>query len=382
MDIEKCAHCDALISEENLVVLDGIACDSCQDEFAQCDRCEAYVHSDETTDVAGETWCEHCADRHAQDCADCGAATPCDNLTDVGGRQSYHYICDCCTEDYTCCEDCGDWLRQDDAFFHDGYAYHEDCIPRDERIHEYSTDVLRVLGARPPTGKLAFGIELEVEVASARDNADKTCCDHWEQVSQNGDLSRDAIAKSDSSLDAGYEIVSRPLLYGEAKKYIVELSLALDNVGGVKSGDTKTCGMHIHASKSALSPMQIEKMMCFLAKPEHQFFIQTIAQRDPEKWAATSVEGVKMGCARKCFSSKRYVALNVTQHTVEMRIFRGSIREDRLLKNLEFYQSLIAFCAPARTSCKEITLKNYKAFLSAHKKEYSNLIKFINEKGV
>jgi hypothetical protein len=80
-------------------------------------------------------------------------------------------------------------------------------------------------------------------------------------------------------------------------------------------------------------------------------------------------------------SGSRYDILNVGPNTVEVRMFRGNLRPDRVIKNIEFCHALVVYCQGA--SIKQLeSWKNFSRWLIEHRGEYPALVKFLVEKRV
>jgi hypothetical protein len=183
--------------------------------------------------------------------------------------------------------------------------------------------------------------------------------------------------KRDGSLgESGVEIVTRPDSMAVHKRMFG--ALFKDSPGKALSSWTNgRCGMHVHVSKAALSQLQIGKMLCFLNEPAAVNFISKIAGRKPCNWC--KVHKKKITDTRR--EHDRYTALNVTNnHTVEVRIFKGTLAEAGFMKNLEFVQALVEFTAPASRSISQAT--SHRAFCEwLPKKAYPHLHAFLVAKG-
>jgi hypothetical protein len=118
-----------------------------------------------------------------------------------------------------------------------------------------------------------------------------------------------------------------------------------------------------------------------------------ISQRDPDalhRWASMKESYTEMGSDAFRLDGEKYEAVRVTNNTVEVRIFRGNMREDRIRKAIE---CVVATLQLAKVYAKQSAygkmvqpLPNDKtAFLSyvdEHKERYPNLYTFIHEKKV
>lgn len=150
----------------------------------------------------------------------------------------------------------------------------------------------------------------------------------------------------------------------------------------LRSWDCETCGFHIHVSRSSLwSDLVIGRMLVFLNQKYNRKFIWKVAGRSEMAYAkytdrrlcdAIHPERVVNSDAGDHRAQSRRVALNLSNiNTVEIRIFRGTVQPRHILRNLEFYDSVIEFCAPCSRSLGEIyDFKNYVAFVDRNRKRW------------
>jgi len=301
-----------------------------EDCFA-CDQCGEMEHNDDAVCVAGgDTVCQHCSDYHYTTCEDCCEVHPCENINEHGY-----------------CEDC----RQSSL------------------ILNYSNKSANYLKPESKDAML-FGIELEVE--SCDGDQDEGAEYVRAYLPDNY-----CVFKEDSSLGrGGFEIVTRPDSM-EVHKRKWE-SLLSDNPGSrIHSWDTEgRCGMHVHISKSALSPLQMGKMLVFLNEPCNGSFVKCVAGRSGASYASR--------CKRKHTDidklEDRAVALNITGRTAEVRIFRGTLKRESFLKNLEFVSALVEYCGPAKFGIRQAAShKEFCKWLS--RKDYPHLWNHLHARG-
>jgi hypothetical protein len=234
-----------------------------------------------------------------------------------------------------------------------------------------------------------LGIELEVEKKGSTPRR----IEHM--VAK--DLGMDyMILKSDASLQNGFEIVTAPATIGfhlqAWDKFFDPDSGSARHLSSYASG---RCGMHVHISRKALSPMHLGKMLAFMNNHENRDFITTVAQRNSSyskfvenrsfhvksKLASAMVEAhkelntakddaaikaaqAKIGAIRAKIvmgagsisnmlhdmerGGERYNSINLTKaDTVEFRIFRGNVSKVSMLKNIEFTHAVVEFCREA-----------------------------------
>ena len=322
-------------------------CDDCVADHVQCYDCGEWVPELSTHTVRAREICNSCLDHNYSTCIHCSDT--------VRNHYMYQDYCDDCRNNLNLdtCENCGD-LRD---LNEEGYC--DDCDrPNHRLIHDYS---YRPLAEYHGDGPLYYGVELEVNTSD----------DTAETVLSMLGGDEHVYLKRDSSIGEGYEIVTHPHNWSE----ICNLWGRWTAPRGVTSYQSGKCGMHVHVSRKALTAMQVQKLVVFLNAPENHSFIERIAQRDVSRWAAIKHDKQFGHCGH---SNDRYEALNLTNtRTIEFRIFRGSTRKERILKNLEFVAASIAWTRNA--SYRELSHAKFIAYVEVNRKSYPNLHKFIQE---
>lgn len=248
----------------------------------------------------------------------------------IGSRNSA--LCQDCSE--VACEDEEPEDRENESIFDHDYKPH---IIYFRSLIDNKVVIDRVFD--PKT--LYFGVELEVE--GGKDAAE--------------DVNSEFLyCKDDGSLDNGFEIVSYPatLPYWRQSKDIPFKDLIRQCY---RSYDTTTCGMHIHVSRSALTELDILKLLRFFR--DNPKFILWVSRRKSilhlEEYAGITT-GTQAHLLRKAkrrhltegncsgYGGSRYCALNTrNSQTLEFRLFRGTLKEESFRRNLEFVNSLIGF---------------------------------------
>jgi hypothetical protein len=190
-------------------------------------------------------------------------------------------------------------------------------------------------------------------------------------------------AKNDGSLDNGFEIVSHPLSWQWLQENNGHWNTLLGRVlkGGFRSFETTTCGMHVHLSANAFvgSAHLYKFLRLFL---EEQDMILTISGRSSlaalTRWAAfdDTNRGIIYKAKNKRNIGNRYSAVNLqNRHTVEIRVFRGTLAPDGFWKNLEFVHA--AFTFTRDTAIPKVNKANFLAFVVKNRKEYPHLYAFL-----
>lgn len=233
----------------------------------------------------------------------------------------------------------------------DTELFSQDLDYRDTRITNnlettmfpYGTNIIKMHGFPSVTKRtdLCFGVELEMQ-PNANHN-------HAQVISALGGkwvVERPYILCRDSSIgEAGVELITLPYTLANHKsdKYVPWKKVLYDLRQCAKSGKgTTQCGMHVHINRRALSHLQIGKMLVAINAPEMQELIVTIAQRNETSYSHRYFKKVSEGGK---LIGTHTDALNVSNHkgTVELRIFRGNLRYERVMKNLEFAEALCMY---------------------------------------
>ena len=384
-----CACCgERFYTEDARETEDGDVCDSCLvDEYGRCDACDTWMKQRYLS------WCE---DTDEYVCSSC---------LDMPSWRNAYYRCDCCddvhhehycqsTEVYynancseTWCEGCverGDvFVCQDcDRHFDGSYVEAEedawgDCTceycleirrPREQDVGSIRTWVaphgMRTYGYKPlPCFKLS-----DMEIEEGHDHSDTICYgveleveDH-RNSGRNIDTDADWVnsklgftyVKSDSSLSHGMEIVSHPLSFKawmEQKEKLAEVFRELIGLG-YNSHDNGNCGLHVHISLKPLLEKNPQATCAMLVLMERfwtkivRFTRRTASQLD--QWAQlystrdTRYEDLaKMSKAER----SRYMAVNLqNDHTVELRVFRGTLKLETFIATLQFCKRFVDVC--------------------------------------
>lgn len=262
---------------------------------------------------------------------------------------------------------------------------------------------------------LFMGVELEVERKSSTYITAQLA-----RITQQKDLGRDfVILKSDSSINDGYEIVSAPATLAYHKqawdKFFNNSAKHLSSFAGGR------CGMHVHMSRDAFSPLHLGKLVSFYNNPINRDLIVKIAGRDGNHYAefqshntimnkmqnvqknAKAATGINSKVSITEYNYKelanvkhsldrsggnhKYSVVNLSKDpTIEIRIFRGNVSRIGFLKNIEFVHAVYEFTKLAsyrsvslttdsiKPESYGLTTKDFLAWLSADTSpNYNNL---------
>ena len=353
-------------------------------------------------------------------------------LSDLSGGQASYEICDCGhieevsdTHDVrgdTWCESCfrddavhvedqDEYWPRDDAYYHENnglyYSYEpsydndDDDDDNDEEptgLMSYSTNVLRHLERdvsihSGPFGNFTLGVELEM-CAGGRSSMRDAIEDVRDQLGEDY-----CIAKSDGSLPSdGFEIVTAPRGLDEHIRRFKSWQVK----SGYRAWNAGTCGLHVHIDSRAFTPMTLGKFLMFINDDNNADFIRSLAGRHPKTdsqarhYCAADDQSLLTNpkTAVKGKDSARYRMVNVCNmdrdemprlgidhykfdtsgrkfNTVELRIFRASLKKERLLAQIEFTHAAVMFVRSA--SYRDLTHGAFKGWLAKSYALYPHL---------
>ena len=376
----ECEHCHKVIDcedDSSTLYGDVYCCDCFNELFGTCDKCGDITNLDNITFIENVFYCTPCRDTFFYMCDECSDYVKKDAAIFIDSN-GVHVCHKCYDNNYFQCENCGETISNihygRDGFCNGCCRDGEDN--RDEATgglhdHDYSPSLIfRDIGAQRPYPKVSryYGIELEIE---CKDNSIPVIEDDYFYL------------KRDGSLTNGFEVVSHPSTWQwlQQHKHLWERILNL-RTSGYRSHNTTTCGMHVHISRTAFSTWMLYKWLRFFV--DNGPFIMHLSQRRPEQlnWCAFDDRGeiiYKAKCGRgpnKC----RYEAINLENtHTVEIRIFRGTLNPIKFWTNLEFLEALFAWLEPfAIKDLNLMTVDNFLTYIHKNEKLYPNLFSWLS----
>lgn len=353
-DYKVCEECGEIFSKEDMIdTQDGLVCRDCFNEkYIETDRGEI-CRKDDTVllyDMYGdaETVSLAYAECHGFKCEGCGKWFENDVDNDEGA-DGERYCQDCWDDRFCRCEDCGEIIYRDYAYYDDDdYPYCESCWQDHKHsvwVHDYHEGPDFVYhGDSDPYGKY-IGTEIETEHG-----------DYTERVNITLSYGRQEeciYQMHDGSLDAsGIECITQPM----TKEYFDTFDFEgwMDSLKevGAKSHDTDDCGLHVHLSRTWLrtddddeQAVLIGRMKQFIS--DNQLQVERFARRSSNHWCSY----------RKSFSKEqellpeekkelhkdnakcgdRYQSINNRNYdTYEFRIFRGTLNANTFRASVEF----------------------------------------------
>jgi hypothetical protein len=324
---KKCEDCGEYHLEDEMTDVGGSSeykwiCESCLDDYGFCECCNQYTHTDNMVHC---DWCDEWI------CEDCSHT---DNNSTT--------ICNGCYKNCNVCEDCGCFMDEQNSYYSesDGYYYCEDCIDSHNIIHEYGYKPEPEFYGKSDNNRY-LGVELEVDKG-----------DYCEETAgQIQDNNCEIYCKHDGSLNDGFEIVSHPCTLDyhlNSLDWKNIMQTCLDN--SFLSHDAVTCGLHVHISRKAFGDntqeqeLNIAKLIYLFEKFWNQ--IKTFSRRTEKQindWASnyglTTIDEAITEAKNK---KGRYFAVNLKNtYTVEIRIFRGTLKYNTFAATLQFINLLL-----------------------------------------
>lgn len=321
-------------------------------------ECDSYFHANYPTHLNNRAICNECYERIESD-------------TDI-------YECNHCSQNFTelhysevrdqeLCDECYNReIECDCGYFYQEGDWHE-CYRDSSGIYTYSYKPDPVFYGQDD---YHFGFELEVE-----DDGGFGCGAGANLVSDL--LGQRVYMKSDGSLDCGFEIVSHPHSLEEIQRldwgFLREL-----RTRGFRSWDTSTCGLHVHVSRTAFRKdgkrdegheLRFQKLVY-----DNKAQVQAIAGRE-SSFANFNDKGKLVRKVKYGQSSDRYEAINSqNSHTLEVRVFRGSLKKERVLSAIEFVHSAVEYTRNMKINPhdKQFSWIRFMAYVLDNQTKYPN----------
>lgn len=347
-----CDICGCVIEiDDEYFEFDGkTLCHDCKDEkVAYCEDCGEPMWVEDSVEFDGNVWCEWCYDTNTAICECCDERFLREDMTRTGNGD---LVCeDCLGDNYTLCEHCGEYYPDGDMCY-DRWdnAYCESCYEdRNSGVIEnyYYKPTPIFYGDAPDN--MYMGVEVEMDGGGEDgDNAEAL-------MDIANDTAEHIYIKHDGSLDEGFEIVSHPATLEYHTKNIQWQRLMTKALSmEYRSHDTSTCGLHCHISRKALGDTYAEqedtisKIIYFIEL--HWAEILKFSRRSEyamSRWAARY--GIESDCRKTYEKAKgngnRYHCINLeNEHTVEFRMFRGTLRYNTFIATLQFVDEICRTC--------------------------------------
>ena len=362
LDISGDRHIDSCVSYWNSI------------DLWKCNHCLASfdTHSHDSYEVDGDVWCEACWSDDAVNCHSCDYSIN----VEYAHYHDDEYMCSSCIEN----------AEQSIRDYTDNPEI---------RFYEFNREKNEILRTADQKKIPYYGVELEVEENDGNKYAVAEDISHY----GGGNF---LWCKADSSLENGFEICSHPMTFEAWENFDIYRSV-LKYRGEVISFNTTTCGIHIHMNRSAFSDLHVLKFMTFIH--EYKKLTHFISQRKRmseynqySQFQEGSVrrvqnqmfhnikgkkEDIKQGKNIMSYctltTGQKYVPVNLGHRdTIEIRVFKGNLREVSFRKNIEFLDALYYWTKI--TPLTQLDIKKFGEYTMDNRKKYPNLIKYIDER--
>ena len=312
-------------------------------------------------------------------CNDCQ-----DILEQGSGFYSEHLnerLCETCYDNvHSYCEDCDDTFHHDEDCHCSGHSEDDQedeakryLSPYDERNKLYHLTSPKK-ESKKIKNNLFYGIEVEVELRN--EGSMKEVLDKMKPTFNEDHI----LFKRDGSLTYGFEIVSTNASFNYHKNIFWKSFFTKKYNDDVRGYKAKTCGMHIHFSRSYFTDLEQKKLNTFYHSKGNRDFIQLIAGRSNNDYARY-IDHIDMTdtITPPNRSDYKYRCINFcNEETIEIRIFQSNLKENSFFRNLEFVDSVNNFIK--FTSITKLSFNDYINYLlSDTKKSYFNLYEFLNK---
>lgn len=297
----------------------------------------------------GETFsCERCSGEFPVDIAD-------DDHSPWNG--AIHWVlCPNCADGLIRCDDCGEYAfcahdNHSDLCQSCGESREYDEDQRSEYVCDYHGSSKHWTRYRLPSESPkaeTYGIEWET---SAEGNADEICEDYLSalirsdmvRIEEDGSVARDSM-----------ELIYQPMTYRYAMSHFDRLFGPVIKAysAGLRSHPKYGCGMHVSIGIEAWSSVSIYRLITLLYG--YPNLTAYLSRRKSEsallQWAPPSLAGMTLfNDARKRWAihktqSNHYSAVTIDHRRIELRIFRGTLRETLFRYNLECAKAIFDFC--------------------------------------
>ena len=307
-----------------------------------CIHCGCVLETGEAYHFNDEFYCEDCFDELTTTCDCCGKRI----FKEENEGNNHITLCNrCYTNFYTACDRCGRLIPNEDAHYledDDDIPYCHSCYEEFSYIHHYHYKPDPIFYG---DGSRYFGVELEVDCGGELSSNAKKVLDIANESAWH------LYIKHDGSLDDGFELVTHPMTldYHCTQMPWQKILHCLKEMG-YRSHQTSTAGLHIHVNRDSLGygyqeqEETIARILYLVEKFWQELVVfsrRSIGQLD--RWAARY--GFKdcpqeiLKCAKGGYG--RYACINLcNEHTIEFRIFRGTLKYNSIVAALQLVNQL------------------------------------------
>lgn len=145
-------------------------------------------------------------------------------------------------------------------------------------------------------------------------------------------------------------------------------------------------GIHVHIGKKHITQLEQVKIMQFMNSPANRLFVKDIAGRATNKYckffdrAKYSTAVLKRVHYENRDDARRWTVNLTNPHTIELRIFQGSVKRNTVFRKLEFTDSLVRFIKQYPVS--QMTQDKYIEFMlkKENQSQYPFMIRWLGSK--
>jgi hypothetical protein len=363
--METCNRCGDDFETKELTDMGNLGdlCDGCFQELVGCGICSTEIFEEDNCEVSGHgVCCESCVSGRCFTCNDC------DELFRNNERYEINHgggcVCEMCWEySYYYCDDC-----------ETGHHCESTCPQENSVIKQYDWDPTFVIHTRQKRGaEPTYGFELEIDNGSEH-----------QDLAEELDFKYEGFLyyKYDGSLRNGFEIVSHPFTYSYYKDKIIgnnylDTMFSKCKCYGFTSYNAGTCGIHVHIGIKYFTDTQLYKFQKFYyTNPSLMRYMSRREDEAMDQWcnlSGTSSEALVRRTKEK--RSRKYLGIHLTwKGTVEVRIFRGTLKRESFLRNIEF--TMASYDFSREVSMRDTTTNTFLKWLDDDRK-YPNLRNYI-----
>lgn len=355
-------------------------------KMVTCYCCGTEIDIDDAEIVEDEYLCQNCYDEEVFECEYCNGNFFNRNMV----SDEFISICENCYNNYYCrCERCQCLIYDDDvSWIDDDYPYCSQCydeVQDSYKIKHYGYKPKPIFYKRSNENSVRYyGVELEIDDGGQDDNNAKEILE-----TANG-CDELLYVKSDSSLYNGMELVSHPCSidfhrddfpWHDILHEAVELNYT--------SHCAETCGLHVHIGRLELGKTfekqeEVIGRVMFFFESHWNEMVRFSRRTDNQliRWATrrgfqAQPTDILDNAKKKRY--ERYTCVNIApENTIEIRIFRGTLKFNTFMATLEMVDSI---CENAvKLTDKEIQMQSWGDFVTAIDSAYTELIQYLKEK--
>lgn len=313
---------------------------------------------------------------------------PCENYYLISDTAITYYnerFCQSCYDDiFLLCEYCDEPYSENDGR---QCGCDNDDEERESIIHSYN---YRPYWGRFGNAPYHLGFELEIE---STDGELYNCAEELAYI-----LGDRAIYKYDGSVDNGFEVVTHPHSLEEYQtNFPWRFTRKAQSMGFRSWNANSSCGFHVHVGRVGFGPIHtrregemdvsyLERTIIVRQRHELRFCkliydnqrqVERLAGRPSNQYADFSDKGRLWDKVKHHSQANgRYSVINMeNQSTIEIRIFKGSLKASRCLANLEFVHAAVEYTRDLKVtgSNKALSWVRFCGYVGENITKYPNL---------